>query len=98
MNQDQSTAQETGAPQYTPSDAAKQALTRALETMAMADYREMPKAKQADYQRGFVMGYDGLPFPREAIENRAMDAGFMFGARAIHKGYKQRETDLVLYA
>lgn len=66
---------------YTPTEAAKQAFCVALEHLAMSTYRELPDSQKPSYARGFVMGFDGLPFPREAVENRAMDDGFMFGAR-----------------
>lgn len=79
---------------YCPSQAASAAFTRCLDTMAMRTYRELPGMKEKrDYARGFAMGFDGLAFPVEAIENGAMTDGYMFGSRAIHKGVKQGEGD-----
>jgi len=98
MNKDQTTGAETVTPAYTPSDAAKQAFSLALEHLAMATYRELPEAMKPSYARGFAMGYDGRPFPREAVEDRAMDDGFMFGARVDLSKYQKRKTAPVVHA
>lgn len=98
MNNDQRPSAESGAAPYTPSDAARQAFSNALAKMAMYPYRELPENMKPRYALGFAMGFDGLPFPREAIDCRAMDDGFMFGARAIHKGYQQHESEPIVYA
>lgn len=83
---------------YKPSEAAKNAFYKALDKMAMHTYHELPSRKhQQSYAIGFCMGYEGLPFPKEAVECRAMDDGFMFGARASHKGYEQREDEPIKY-
>lgn len=92
MNKDQTTVAETVTPPYTPSDAAKQAFTLAVEHLAMATYRELPDTMKPAYARGFAMGFDGLPFPREAVENRAMDDGYMFGTRVDVSKYMPRKT------
>lgn len=98
MNQDQTTVTGTSAPAYTPSDAAKQAFGLALEHLAMATYRELPDTMKPSYARGFAMGFDGLPFPREAVENRAMDDGYMFGTRVDVSKYLPRKTAAVVQA
>jgi hypothetical protein len=97
MHQDKQPSSEPTAVTYTPSDAAIQAFTKALKSMAMSTYHELADTKKPAYARGFAMGFDGLPFPVEAVSCRAMDDGFMFGTRACHKGPTQGETDRIAY-